>query len=706
MLAGILILAAALSAHAQVGQWVYKAHMLHPRHAAAAATGADGRIYVFGGFTPGLSDTCEVYDPQTDSWSAIASLPEKIYNLDAVTAPSGHIFVVGVNLTTNQGRMFEYDPASDSFQPGTDLPVIGFAAYTAAVGNDNNLILWSSKSSSIQVDAYNFTSGTWSRLETPSFATTNVKITEDKAGLVYLCSGIALPDVPTKNTWAYDDHSHTWASLPNALSFRKFYGAEFAGDGKLYVVGGDDTDPSTASAVNLVEVFDPSTKVWSTGPSMLARRELPATARSGGRLYVIGGRYLDSDHVLKFLDTVECYQPSLLSSAGKALTGTEGAAISGDIATFHDLITGETAANYTASIDWGDGTSTVGAVAPGADPDSYIVQGSHTYKTLGSYTTTIKIDDSDGDTTTVKGSASISNAPINGIASSFSASSGVQFAGLVAHFTDDNPFEKDTDLSATIDWGDGSAVATGTVKANNVSGFDVQGSKTYSSPGSYTFKVTVSDGSQSVSFTGTATVTPPAPVVSATTITCVEGALFSGNVGSFTDADPSLTASSFASTVDWGDGSSSIGFIASNGSGDFNVSGSHTYSKYGTYVIKVKVGVNGGSTATANGQVNVSDAPISAKGADLVCKGTNFSDTVATFSDANPLGSAGEFGATIVWGDGKSSNGTIVASGGTYKVVGSHSYAKKGIYTAQISVRSLGGSTAAVTTKINVGPVK
>ena len=37
---------------------------------------------------------------------------------------------------------------------------------------------------------------------------------------------------------------------------------------------------------------------------------------------------------------------------------------------------------------------------------------------------------------------------------------------------------------------------------------------------------------------------------------------------------------------------------------------------------------------------------------------------VATFTDANPLTTADEFTATINWGDGTSSSGTVVADDG------------------------------------------
>lgn len=698
MLAGILVLSSALSAQAQVGQWVYKAHMSSPRSGPGVACGHDGKIYVFAGLKPPGGPylaTAEVYDPATDTWTPIKSMFASIIGAEARTLSDGRILVTGYDERSDFNVAQIYDPVTDTYTNAKPFPKGPSVAPELALGNDGNVIGIPSsfgQTSVSRMQAYNVATDTWNQLTNNEDIPSSMGLTSDSAGLVYAVGG-SKSGISTGETWTYNDHTHAWLQVASMPTPRSTVSADFGGDGKLYAMGGQ----SVNGFLTVVEAYDPISNTWApVAPVPVTFGKL--VHDGAGRLYSIGGG--------DTRDLVICYTPSMMLANGKSISDQEGTAFSGDVATFHDLITGETAANYVANIDWGDGTSTVGIVVPDANADSYIVKGTHTYKTQGPYTTTIKIDDSDGDTTTVKGSASVSNAPINGSALSFSASSGVQFSGVVANFTDDNPFETDADLTATINWGDGSAPATGTVKARNSSGFEVRGTKTFSSPGSFTFKVTVTDGSQNVSFTGTATVAPPPPVVASTTIAVVEGALFSGNVGSFTDADPGLTASSFSATVEWGDGSVTPAFITSNGSGGFNVAGSHTYAKYGAYSIKVNVAVTGGATASATGQAHVSDAPITAKGADLICKGTNFSDTVATFTDGNPFGTAGEFGATIVWGDGKSSTGVVTVSGGSFKVTGAHSYLKKGRFTIQVSIRSTGGSTASATTQVNVGPVK
>ena len=59
---------------------------------------------------------------------------------------------------------------------------------------------------------------------------------------------------------------------------------------------------------------------------------------------------------------------------------------------------------------------------------------------------------------------------------------------------------------------------------------------------------------------------------------------------------------------------------------------------------------------------------------------------VATFTHANGIEPASAFVATINWGDGSNSTGTISESGTTYTVKGSHTYSSNGSHTATTTV--------------------
>jgi hypothetical protein len=89
-----------------------------------------------------------------------------------------------------------------------------------------------------------------------------------------------------------------------------------------------------------------------------------------------------------------------------------------------------------------------------------------------------------------------------------------------------------------------------------------------------------------------------------------------------------------------------------------------------------------------------------------------FTGVVATFSDSDPLGTAKDFTATINWGDGHLTNGTIQASGGAFTVSGTNTYARTGKFPVSVDIADFGGGpgiagsspTLSVTNSAVVGP--
>lgn len=95
---------------------------------------------------------------------------------------------------------------------------------------------------------------------------------------------------------------------------------------------------------------------------------------------------------------------------------------------------------------------------------------------------------------------------------------------------------------------------------------------------------------------------------------------------------------------------------------------------------------SGSSIVVSEPSISVS-APIQVKS-----RYTNysFSGSVASFTHAAGIEPTTAFIATINWGDGKTSTGTITLSGSTYTVRGSHTYAKAASYTVTTTVSELG----------------
>ena len=180
----------------------------------------------------------------------------------------------------------------------------------------------------------------------------------------------------------------------------------------------------------------------------------------------------------------------------------------------------------------------------------------------------------------------------------------------------------------------------------------------------------------------------------------------------FSDANLGATTSDFSGTVSaWGDGNSTTAFTSaavSGSHGNFTVSGSHLYAEEGTYTPVVTINDDGGSTAVETGKTTVAGyAPLTAAGTTLNgTQGAALTGTVATFTDANPKAPVGDFTATIAWGDGTSSVGTVTENAaGVFSVAGTHAYAKDGPYTSVVTINDVGGSTTQATGTIDVVPI-
>ena len=83
-------------------------------------------------------------------------------------------------------------------------------------------------------------------------------------------------------------------------------------------------------------------------------------------------------------------------------------------------------------------------------------------------------------------------------------------------------------------------------------------------------------------------------------------------------------------------------------------------------------------------------------------EGVQFNGTTGTFTDTNPNQPASDFMATINWGDGVTSTGTITGGNGSFSISGNHIYAEEGAFTSVVTVQDTDGESATGTAFGNV----
>jgi hypothetical protein len=191
-----------------------------------------------------------------------------------------------------------------------------------------------------------------------------------------------------------------------------------------------------------------------------------------------------------------------------------------------------------------------------------------------------------------------------------------------------------------------------------------------------------------------------------------EGAPISGTVATFTDGFALLGCpppSAYSAQINWGDGATTAGTV-SGGVGSllngcfYAVAGNHAYPEEGSFSYTVTVTGSSGSGSSPPTTLVVHDARLSATGAGFNAS-TNMAvaATVANFTDGNAAAAVGDFSASIAWGDGTSTAGTVVtAPGGGFAVTGSHTYLHTGTFTVAVTINDVGGSQASVSATAKV----
>ncbi len=229
----------------------------------------------------------------------------------------------------------------------------------------------------------------------------------------------------------------------------------------------------------------------------------------------------------------------------------------------------------------------------------------------------------------------------------------------------------------------------------------VAGSHLYAKTGADAVSITLTDTHGTAAATAAGSVTVTSPLAgTGSALTGKEGTALTGSVASFSDAMTADTAAAFTATIAWGDGTTSAG-VVTGASGAFSVAaaGGHVYAAEGSHTITTTVtDAAVGASLSLTGSAVTSEADVFSGGAvpALAATATKaFTGTVATFSDAYTANTAADLTATITWGDGTTSAGTVTDVAGAITVAGSHTYAAAGTDAVSVTLSDKDGSATA-----------
>ena len=271
----------------KAGKDVIIASFLEDGHALRRSGFGPRLVYVLGGFVDDVLGTVDVYDPMTDGWKQVSSMPTKRCAHGCV-ALDGKIYAIG-GFNGDDGTLNSadvYDPQSDSWQPLAEMASARqeFAAATAG-------------------------------------------------GKIYVIGGTESDDDTTAAVEAFDPLLGTWAEVASMSVARRLHAAAVV-DGKIYVLGGYDAGAGSGQGLDSVEMYDPQTDSWQQKTSLPHAGSRHVAAVMGGKIYVSGG-YRDGSEA----STLLVFDPQAntwmeLASMGTARADHASAAIGGKLYVF------------------------------------------------------------------------------------------------------------------------------------------------------------------------------------------------------------------------------------------------------------------------------------------------------------------------------------------------------------------------------------
>ncbi|MEO5720629.1 MAG: kelch repeat-containing protein [Chthoniobacterales bacterium] len=240
----------------------------------------NGKIYVLGGYDKNIVSTevAEVYNPVTNTWSAIQPLPTAVNHNSAAVA-AGRLYSFGAVGT----QVLVYQEATNTW--AEVAPSLFQHGRTAAVGVFNEKIYVAGgvhgAADLTALEVYDPATNTWTNLA-PMTVARNHTGGAFVNGIFYVVGGRGGAGAPTALE-AYSPLTNSWttrAPMPTGRS-----GIGVAGvNGELWVFGGEIPELHGE-----VEAYNPSTNTWRSLAPMPGPRHGIWTAVIGDRIYLPGG---------------------------------------------------------------------------------------------------------------------------------------------------------------------------------------------------------------------------------------------------------------------------------------------------------------------------------------------------------------------------------------------------------------------------------
>ena len=290
---------------------IQAAPMLEPRSGDGYGTTtwavllADGRVLVAGGvsdnrFGESVLGSAEIYDPATDTWSAVAPMTTPRIGHTMTVLRDRRVLVAGGTTAGPDAKVASaelFDPSTGTWTATSTLNS-GRAYHTATLLADGRVLVsggnphFTCNGQSCEDDnrgsaeIYDPATGRWATVDPEIDQWVNMAATLLADGRVLVEGGGRL--IGLQSAEIFDPATGTWRATADMLAGRNHDTAVLLGDGRVFVVGGQ-VKLSQADDLIPAEIYDPIAETWvATSPYSSRIGFAPATLLPNGRVLVYG----------------------------------------------------------------------------------------------------------------------------------------------------------------------------------------------------------------------------------------------------------------------------------------------------------------------------------------------------------------------------------------------------------------------------------
>lgn len=273
--------------------WETKTPMPTARRDLGVAADSSGKIYAVGGYTgSGFTNVLEVYDPVSETWTSMSSVPGSRNDMGfTYNSLNGKFYLAGgFNGFAILSDFYEYDPSVDTWTAKASLPsgAEGIGLRAAAANGKIYVMGGISSSLNTNVHEYNPLTNSWTVRSAMPTPRGDFGLVTASNGKIYAIGGGVI-GASLSNVDEYDPILDTWSSRAPMITGRAGLGASLSESGNIYAVGGNDLNGQ--AFMDLAEEYDLESDTWVTRTSLPVGTYALGLALGGaGKVYAIGGQ--------------------------------------------------------------------------------------------------------------------------------------------------------------------------------------------------------------------------------------------------------------------------------------------------------------------------------------------------------------------------------------------------------------------------------